>query len=168
MGYNSFMRTRATDVATIPDWHTYFMNVARVVKTRGNCLLNQVGVVLVQGKRIIATGYNGTPKGVKNCRDGGCVRCAEKSSGKIRSGENKGMCLCVHAEVNAIVQSAYHGTATAGSALYTTHSPCMLCAKEMINAGIQAVYFAEQDENETASLQLLRKHLIEVKKITDL
>ena len=84
------------------------MNLAEVVKTRGNCVLNQIGVVLVKDKRIIATGYNGTPHGLPNCMDGGCVRCMKKKQNLIKSGEEKGFCLCVHAEANAIIQSAYH------------------------------------------------------------
>lgn len=142
-----------------PDWNTYFMNLAQVVKTRGNCLLKQVGVVLVKDKRIIATGYNGTPIGLKNCSEGGCLRCMKKSKGLIQSGEEKGSCLCVHAESNAILQSAYHGVSTKNSIMYATYSPCMLCAKEIINAGILELYYFEKDPGEEESLKLLQDHL---------
>ncbi len=142
-----------------PDWNTYFMNLAQVVKTRGNCLLMQVGVVLVKDKRIIATGYNGTPVGLQNCTDGGCPRCMKKSKGLIKSGEEKGSCLCVHAESNAILQSAYHGVSTKNSIMYATYSPCMLCAKEIINAGISELYYFEKDPGEVESLKLLQEHL---------
>ena len=149
----------------IPDWQTYFMNIARVVKTRGNCLVYQVGAVLVQGKKIIATGYNGTPQGVPNCMEGGCTRCKNKILGKIASGEHKGTCLCVHAEINSLLQCARHGIVSEGSVMYTTTSPCMLCAKEMLNAGIKAVYYEIEDEGEAESLSLLRKYMREVKMI---
>lgn len=139
------------------------MNLAEVVKTRGNCLLKQVGVVLVKDKRIIATGYNGTPLGLVNCIDGGCPRCLKKSQNLIKSGEEKGSCLCVHAESNAILQSAYHGMSTKNSIMYTTYSPCLLCAKEIINAGIVEVYYRETDDDEEVSLKLLTQQL---KKVT--
>lgn len=152
---------------SIPDWQTYFMNITRVVKTRGNCLLCQVGAVLVQGKKIIATGYNGTPQGVPNCMDGGCARCKNKKLGKIASGEHKGTCLCVHAEINSLLQCARHGIASEGAVMYTTTSPCMLCAKEMLNAGITAVYYEVEDPGEQESLILLRKYMKEVKQISE-
>lgn len=142
-----------------PDWNTYFMNLAQVVKTRCNCLLSPVGVVLVKDKRIIATGYNGTPIGLPNCLDGGCPRCLKKKQNLIKSGEEKGFCLCVHAEPNAIIQSAYHGVSTKGATMYTTLSPCMLCAKEIINAGITELCYLEKDTGEEESLRLLTKQL---------
>lgn len=150
----------------VPGWHEYFMRIAGVVKTRGNCMLRQVGVVLVRNRQIIATGYNGTPRGVTNCLDGGCVRCHRKLTGKIKSGEDKGMCLCVHAEANAIIQSAYHGIATRGAQMYSTTSPCLLCAKEIINAGIEAVYYEHQEPGESTSLALLRRYLRTVRRVS--
>lgn len=149
----------------IPSWHRYFMNIAQVVRSRGNCVLRQVGAVLVRDRQIIATGYNGTPRGTKNCMDGGCIRCKDKGAGRIRSGERKGTCLCVHAEANAIIQSAYHGVTTRGAIMYSTTSPCLLCAKEIINAGISAVYYSDAEPGESASLILLRRHLQAVKKV---
>lgn len=138
------------------------MSLAAVVQTRGNCLLRPVGVVLVKDKRIIATGYNGTPMGLKNCNEGGCPRCLRKKKNLIQSGEEKGFCLCVHAEVNAILQSAYHGVSTKGSIMYTTLSPCMLCVKEILNTGIVELYYAEKDSGEPESLDLLSGHITKV------
>ena len=157
LGYNIPMKR--------PEWHEYFMSLADLVKTRSNCLLKQVGVVLVKDKRFISTGYNGTPMGLPNCDEGGCERCRKKKEGLIKSGEDKGSCLCVHAEANAILQCAYHGMSTKDSVMYTTYSPCMLCAKEIINAGITEVYYREIHDGESASLELLSKYLHKVVKL---
>lgn len=157
---------RARSTPPLPTWNAYFMQFAQVAKTRGNCLLSQVGSVLIRDKQIIATGYNGTPKGVTNCLDGGCSRCLRKSKGLIRQGEEKGSCLCVHAEINTLLQCAYHGIVAAGSTLYTTLSPCLLCAKEIINAGVQEVYYSYHDPDERESLALLKKHLKKVTQIS--
>ncbi len=123
-----------------PDWDTYFMDIAHVVSRRGNCLRRKVGAVIVHGYRIISTGYNGTPRGVRNCFEGGCPRCA----GDAKSGESLGECICAHAEENAIVQAAFHGTAVNGARLYCTISPCLMCAKMIINAGITEVVYEEE------------------------
>ncbi|MEI6971628.1 MAG: dCMP deaminase family protein [bacterium] len=122
-----------------PDWHTYFMNIARVVATRSNCLRRQVAAVIVKDTRIISTGYNGTPRGVRNCCDGGCPRCA----GDSPSGADLGECICSHAEENAIVQAACHGISVEGAALYCMASPCLICAKMIINAGISEVVYED-------------------------
>ena len=100
-----------------PSWDQYFMNIAKAVATRSNCCRRQVAAVLVRDGRIIATGYNGTPRGVRNCDEGGCPRCNSDTP----SGAGLTECLCSHAEENAIVQSAYHGIAVRGAVLYTTY-----------------------------------------------
>jgi len=123
-----------------PDWDTYFMDIAHVVARRGNCLRRQVAAVIVKDNRIVSTGYNGTPRGVKNCFEGGCPRCA----GDAPSGSELGECLCSHAEENAICQSAYHGISLDGSVIYSTLSPCLMCAKMIINAGIREVVYEEE------------------------
>ena len=123
-----------------PDWDTYFMDIAHTVARRSNCCRRQVAALIVSDKRIISTGYNGTPRGVKNCMEGGCPRCA----GDAASGAQLGECLCSHAEENAIVQAAYHGIAVRGGTLYATISPCLLCAKMIINAGIQEVVYEDE------------------------
>ena len=120
-----------------PDWDTYFMEIAQVVATRANCSRRKVAAVLVSENRIISTGYNGTPRGVKNCFEGGCARCA----GTAPSGSSLEECICVHAEQNAICQAAYHGIHVAGATLYVTISPCLTCAKLLINAGIKEVVY---------------------------
>lgn len=122
---------------TRPDWDTYFMRIAAVAATRANCSRRQVAAIVVLDQRIISTGYNGTPRGVLNCFEGGCARCA----GKVPSGSSLEECICVHAEQNAICQAAYHGTSLAGATIYITISPCLTCAKMIINAGILEVVY---------------------------
>ncbi|MEM1577462.1 MAG: deaminase [Candidatus Pacearchaeota archaeon] len=119
------------------DWDNYFMSIAKQVATRSNCIKRKVGAVIVKDRRIISTGYNGTPRGIKNCNEGGCPRCYRwEESGKALS-----ECFCSHAEENAIVQAAYHGISTNNAVLYVTFVPCLLCAKMIINAGIKEVYY---------------------------
>lgn len=120
-----------------PDWDTYFMEIAQVTATRANCSRRKVAAVVVSENRIISTGYNGTPRGVTNCFDGGCARCA----GTAPSGSGLEECICVHAEQNAICQAAYYGTRLAGATIYVTISPCLTCAKLIINAGIKEVVY---------------------------
>jgi len=125
---------------TRPDWDTYFMDIAQVVARRGNCSRRQVAAIIVKDGRIISTGYNGTPRGIRNCYEGGCPRCAGDSA----SGENLGECICSHAEENAIVQAAYHGISVKDATVYCTLNPCLICARMIINAGIVEVVY--QDE----------------------
>lgn len=122
---------------TRPDWDTYFMSIARVVAERANCSRRKVAAVIVSEHRIISTGYNGTPRGIRNCFDGGCPRC----SGHAKSGTSLEECLCVHAEQNAICQAAYYGIRLAGATIYVTLTPCLTCAKMIINAGIREVVY---------------------------
>lgn len=123
-----------------PGWDSYFMQIAHVVKLRSNCSRRMVAAVIVKDKRIISTGYNGTPRGVKNCFDGGCPRCA----GSAPSGSNLDQCICSHAEENAITQAAYHGISTKDATIYVTLNPCLTCAKMIINAGIREVVYGEE------------------------
>lgn len=120
-----------------PSWDDYFLGIARVVALRSNCMKRKVAAVIVLDRRIISTGYNGTPRGVLNCNEGGCPRC--NSFGK--SGLDLGECYCSHAEENAIVQAAYHGVPIKGGSLYTTYSPCLICTKMIINSGISEVIY---------------------------
>lgn len=113
----------------------YFMEIAAVVAKRSTCLRRQVGAVLVKDKHILATGYNGAPKGLKHCSETGCLR----QQMEVPSGERHELCRAVHAEQNAIAQAALHGVSVEGSTLYCTLSPCSLCAKLLINAGIKRV-----------------------------
>ena len=118
-----------------PSWDEYFMDIARLVKTRSTCLRRQVGAVLAKEKNILATGYNGAPSGVKHCEVTGCLR----DQLNIPSGENHELCRGIHAEQNAIIQAAKWGTSINGATLYCTVLPCFICAKMIINAGILRV-----------------------------
>lgn len=135
-----------------PSWDEYFMNIAKIVSSRANCIKRKIGAVIVKDKRVISTGYNGTPRGVKNCYEGGCPRC----NSFTESGKNLESCFCSHAEENAIVQAAYHGVSVKGGVLYTTYSPCLYCSKMIINAGIVEVVYNEQYPLAEDALELLK------------
>lgn len=138
---------------TRPGWDQYFMDIALVAASRSNCSRRHVAAVLVRDRRIISTGYNGTPRGVRNCSDGGCPRCNSNTP----SGHGLGDCLCSHAEENSIVQAAYHGISVKGSTLYTTYSPCLSCAKMIINAGIVEVVYHQRYSIDDVSTALLKE-----------
>ncbi|MEI6514391.1 MAG: dCMP deaminase family protein [bacterium] len=144
-----------------PDWDHYFMNIAGVVATRGNCCRRQVAALIVKDQRIISTGYNGTPRGVRNCCEGGCARCA----GDVPSGMALGECICCHAEENAITQAAYHGIALRGATVYSTLSPCLTCAKMIINAGILEVVYDKEYEFSDQTRTLLHEGGVRCRKL---
>ncbi len=120
-----------------PTWDEYFMNISKEIGSRSNCMKRQVGAIIVRDKRIVSTGYNGTPRGVKNCNEGGCARCNSFADSGTRLDE----CVCSHAEENSIVQAAYHGISIRGGTLYTTYSPCLNCTKMILNAGVEEVVY---------------------------
>jgi dCMP deaminase len=123
-----------------PSWDEYFMQMAFVAKLRSTCATRQTGAALVKDKRLVATGYNGSPMGVKHCNEGGCPRCLERLRGEVKSGDfTKANCICVHAEENTILQAAFHGVSTRNSIMYTTFYPCASCARMIINAGVMKV-----------------------------
>lgn len=123
---------------TRPSWDEYFMRMAVLAASRSTCLRRHVGAVVVKDRMVLSTGYNDTPRGLPNCGDGGCARCASD----VPSGQALDTCLCLHAEQNAIIQAAYHGAAIAGAAIYITHQPCLTCAKMIVNVGIRRIVFA--------------------------
>ena len=120
-----------------PSWDEYFMDIARVVSQRSNCCRRSVGAVIMKDNHILSTGYNGTPRRVRNCFEGGCPRC----TGKAKSGSHLDECLCSHAEQNAICLAAEHGNAIGGGTIYVTISPCLTCAKMIVNAGLDEVVY---------------------------
>lgn len=120
-------------------WDEYFMEIAEMVKTRSTCIRRQVGAVIVKDNRIIATGYNGAPSGLKHCTEVGC----ERQRLNIPSGQRHELCRALHAEQNAIIQAAKIGASTEGATIYITISPCVICAKMLINAGIKRIIYRE-------------------------
>ncbi len=143
-----------------PSWDEYFMQIVDVVKTRSTCLRRQVGAILVVDKHIISTGYNGPPTGLAHCEKTGCLR---EQLG-IPSGERPELCRGVHAEQNAIIQAALHGVSTKGATLYVSASPCVICAKMLINAGVKRIVYEEEYPDELA-FKLLKEANIDLVKI---
>ena len=144
-----------------PGWDEYFMKMAQVAALRSNCVKRKVAAVIVRDKRLISTGYNGTPRGTKNCYEGGCPRCNSLAA----SGTKLDECLCSHGEENALIQAAYHGVAVKAATLYTTYAPCLMCTKMIINAGIrEVVYNMEYPLNDTA-FALLREAGVDCRKL---
>jgi len=122
-----------------PDNDTYFMEMADLVAKRSTCVRRRVGAVIVKDKRVLTTGYNGSPRGTKHCEELGCIR--EKMN--IPSGTRHELCRGVHAEQNAVIQAAYFGISIKDSTVYTTTFPCSMCAKILINAGVQEIVYSE-------------------------
>ena len=116
-----------------PDIDEYFLKIASVVAERSTCRRHHVGAVAVKDKHILATGYNGAAAGLKDCLELGCLRDEKK----IPSGTRHEICRGIHAEQNAIIQASLHGVSLGGATLYVTHTPCILCAKMLVNAGIE-------------------------------
>jgi dCMP deaminase len=144
-----------------PGWDDYFIGIARVVASRSNCVKRKVAAVVTLDRRIISTGYNGTPRGTTNCNEGGCPRCNDLAPGGTRLDE----CLCSHAEENSITQAAYHGVSLKGGTIYTTFSPCLQCTKMIINAGLgEVVYQSDYPLGEVA-LDLLAEAGIKTRQI---
>jgi dCMP deaminase len=122
-----------------PSWDDYFLSLANMVASRSTCLRRKVGAVLVKDKRILATGYNGAPSGLRHCLEIGCMR--DKMG--IPSGERHELCRGLHAEQNALIQAAKLGFSVDGATLYCTTFPCSICAKMLINAGIIRIVYLE-------------------------
>ncbi|GHU63663.1 cytidine deaminase [Clostridia bacterium] len=119
-----------------PTWDEYFMGIAQLTAERSTCLRRKVGAVIVQDKHIVATGYNGAPRGIAHCAErGGCLR---EELG-VPSGERHELCRALHAEQNAIIQAATFGSSVEGATIYITHQPCIICSKMIINAGLRKI-----------------------------
>lgn len=135
-----------------PSWDEYFMRIAHEVARRSTCLRRQVGALLVIDKRILATGYNGAPRGITHCSEVGCLR--ERQG--IPSGERHELCRGLHAEMNALLQAATYGIPVEGAAIYTTTHPCILCVKMLINAGVKRVV-ASSDYGDPLAKEMLKE-----------
>ncbi|MDD5457580.1 MAG: cytidine/deoxycytidylate deaminase family protein [Candidatus Margulisbacteria bacterium] len=140
-----------------PAWDTYFMNIADVVATRATCIKRQVGAVIVKNEQILATGYNGAPRGMRHAAEVGCLR----EQLEIPSGTHHELCRGLHAEQNAIIQAARNGANIDGGTLYSTYMPCVICAKMIINAGIKRIVFKGYYPDELA-VQMLTESKIDI------
>lgn len=119
-----------------PSWDEYFMKIASLVSERSTCLRHHVGAIIVKDKRVLTTGYNGAPSGIKDCLEmGECI----KNKLKINSGGGHDVCPAIHAEQNAIIQAAKHGEDISGGTIYCTHTPCIICARMIVNSGLKKV-----------------------------
>jgi len=146
-----------------PSWDKYFMQITELVATRSTCLRRSVGAVIVKNKRILTTGYNGPPEGLKHCDElGGCLR----DKLKIPSGERMELSRAVHAEQNAIIQAAKLGISIDGGEMYITTHPCFICAKMIINAGIKRIVYKEGYPDKFAR-EILKEAGIKVVKFKD-
>jgi dCMP deaminase len=149
------------DKAIRPDFDEYALKIASVVGERATCLRHHMGAVAVKDKHILSTGYNGAPSGLRDCLELGCLRDAMD----IPSGKQVEICRAVHAEQNVIIQAALHGVSIKGATIYCTHSPCVLCAKMLINAQISRfVSFGRYADDEFLTLFKEAGIMFELKK----
>ena len=142
---------------TRPGIDEYFLKIASVVAERATCRRHNIGAVAVRDKHILATGYNGAPAGLKDCLELGCLR----DELNIASGERHEICRGIHAEQNVIIQASLHGVSLEGSTIYCTHTPCVLCAKMLVNARIKR-YVSFGKYNDDRFIDLFREAGIEV------
>ncbi|TQS38227.1 hypothetical protein Golomagni_01274 [Golovinomyces magnicellulatus] len=135
-----------------PNWDQYFMQLASLAAQRSNCMKRRVGCVLVQENRVISTGYNGTPRGMKNCGDGGCPRCNEGQ----RSGIGLGTCLCIHAEENALLEAGRERIRE-DSILYCDTCPCLTCSIKITQVGISEVVYSQSYSMDKETAEVFQK-----------
>ncbi len=133
-----------------PSWDDYFMSICDLVATRSTCLRRNVGAILVKDRRVLSTGYNGAPTGLKHCLDIGCLR--ERMN--IPSGTRHELCRGLHAEQNCLIQAAYHGVSVKGADLYCTNLPCIICTKMLINADIKRIFYKDGYPDELSEIMI--------------
>ncbi len=147
MGKRGRGKTEVTREFARPSWDEYFISIAKLVASRSTCLRRQVGAVAVKNRRILATGYNGAPRGLPHCAEVGCIR----EELEVPPGERHELCRGLHAEQNVIIQAALHGISIQGSTVYCTDHPCSLCMKMLVNAGIAEIVYFNAYPDELAS-----------------
>jgi dCMP deaminase len=136
-----------------PGWDSYFMALAALAAQRSNCMKRRVGCVLVgRERRVISTGYNGTPRGLRNCAEGGCPRCNEGNS----SGVGLSTCLCIHAEENALLEAGRERIRD-GAILYCDTCPCLTCSIKICQVGISEVVYAHGYSMDTETAEVFRQ-----------
>jgi dCMP deaminase len=140
-----------------PSWEKYFMDITCLVARRSTCTRRAVGAIIVKDRRVLATGYNGAPSQVRHCAEVGCLR----KQLNVPSGERHELCRGIHAEQNAIIQAAYHGASIKGGTLFCTNLPCSICAKMIINAGIERIIY-QSGYADTISQEMLAEAQVEL------
>jgi dCMP deaminase len=146
-----------------PSWENYFMGITALVAKRSTCRRRSVGAVIVKDKRILTTGYNGAPSGIRHCIEVGCLR----EQLNVASGERHELCRGIHAEQNAIIQAALHGVSIKDSTLFCTNLPCSICAKMIINAGIKKIYY-QSGYADAISEDMLQEASVEIIKVGEI
>ncbi|KAI5477113.1 dCMP deaminase [Pseudohyphozyma bogoriensis] len=139
-----------------PPWDSYFMRLATLASLRSNCMKRRVGAVLVREKRVVSTGYNGTPRGVRNCNEGGCGRCNAANSVGVALDE----CLCLHAEENALIEAGRErvsGGGAPGAVLYCNTCPCLRCTVKIVQSGVTEVVYSLSYSMDDASRRVLEE-----------
>jgi len=143
-----------------PNWDQYFMKITEDVSERAICVKRKVGALIVKDNRILASGYNGAPKGFNHCTEQTCLR----KQMQVPSGQRHELCRGLHAEQNAIIQAAWHGVQIAGGTLYCNYQPCVICVKMLINAGIKKIIYTGGYPDELAA-EMLKESGLEVVKV---
>lgn len=148
-----------------PSWDEYFIEITKLTSKRSNCYRKKVGCVIVKNHRIISSGYNGTPSNLLNCCDGGCERCLHRDL--YKSGEKLDLCLCLHAEENALLFANFSDLID--STLYCTHFPCISCSKKIIQCQIKNIVYLHNynEEMEKITTELFDKVGINVVKYSE-
>ena len=147
-----------------PSWEQYFSSIALLTGERSNCIRRKVGCIIVKDNRILSLGYNGTPRGMKNCFEGGCKRCIEHHNNFTSSGQSLDTCLCLHAEENAMLYLSINDMEN--STMYVSVMPCLSCVKKIIQCGIKKVIYVENySETDIFSINILEESDIEIVKI---
>ncbi|KAF5368431.1 hypothetical protein D9758_002253 [Tetrapyrgos nigripes] len=142
-----------------PDWDTYFMTLASLASQRSNCMKRRVGAILVRDKRIVATGYNGTPRHLRNCNEGGCQKC----NGTSGFGNDLGECVCLHAEENALLEAGRERVGD-GAVLYCNTCPCLKCTVKIIQTGVKSVVYNLTYKVDAASARLFQEAGVELRR----
>jgi dCMP deaminase len=156
----------STETDKRPTWDEYCIKLAEVASERSTCLRRKVGAVLTtRERRIIAINYNGAPSGLPHCSDlGGCLR----KQSNIPSGQRMEICRAVHGEMNAIITSAMYGSSTKQTTLYLTHFPCVICAKILVQAGVEQIVYKDPYGDEVSnaeSAKIFKQAGIQLRKI---
>ena len=165
MSTNSTNSTNSTKFKR-PSWDEYFLTIAKLTSERSNCIKRKVGCIIVKNNRILSLGYNGTPRGTKNCYEGGCKRCMDQYTNAIsQAGTHLDLCMCLHAEENAMLYVSQNDLD--GATMYVTLIPCIGCVKKIIQCNIKKIIYIENYslELDKMSIEMLSKVGIEIENI---